>query len=391
MGSRRCQSKHASQSLSGAGATVLALVPGAYGSQGGIAQFNRDLFQAMAASPAVSQIVVLPRLADRIASDPLPPRLTQLPAPVTQIAYAVQAIGLASPRTCCDVVFCGHINLTALAVLAAGRAKAKLWLQVHGIEAWTKPSYVTEHAAMMSDLVTSVSRFTRTQMLHNWWWDDPAGIKVLPNTIGSKFSPGPKSAALVQRYRLHGRRVMLSVSRLASAEAYKGHDRVIAALPRIREQFPDLVYLVVGDGDDSVRLMQLAQQYDQEQHVIFAGIVPDDELVDHYRTADVFVMPSTREGFGIVFLEAAACGLPVIGGNRDGSWDALREGLVGCAIDPTNEDEIVSAVVRALVSPRREISRYIEALQFQNFQAHVVGILDNLLPTSGGRAIEHYN
>ena len=121
--------------------------------------------------------------------------------------------------------------------------------------------------------------------------------------------------------------MLLTVSRLAASERYKGHDRVISVLPRVLERSPDVAYLVVGDGDDRQRLEEMAQKAGVAHAMRFAGHVPHQELPDYFRLADVFVMPSTGEGFGIVFLEAAASGLPVIGGNRDGSVDALAEAI----------------------------------------------------------------
>ena len=98
-------------------------------------------------------------------------------------------------------------------------------------------------------------------------------------------------------------------------------------------------YLVVGDGDDRQRLEELAQTTGVAHAMQFAGHVPHRELPDYFRLADVFVMPSTGEGFGIAFLEAAASGLPVIGGNRDGSVDALADGTIGTLVDPHQQVE----------------------------------------------------
>ena len=108
----------------------------------------------------------------------------------------------------------------------------------------------------------------------------------------------------------------MTVSRLASSERYKGHDRVIRSLPRVLLKHPETIYLIVGDGDDRPRLEALASEFGVRDKVRFAGLVAGEELPDYFRLADVFVMPSTGEGFGIVFLEAMACGIDVIGGNQ---------------------------------------------------------------------------
>ena len=144
-----------------------------------------------------------------------------------------------------------------------------------------------------------------------------------------------------------------TVSRLSSLERYKGHDRVIHTLPRVLQQHPDTIYLVVGDGDDRPRLESLTVECGVRKNVQFAGLVPEEELPGYFRLADVFVMPSEAEGFGIVFLEAMATGIRVIGGSQDGSRDALCDGALGTLVDPGNGEELASAIIAALDDPTR--------------------------------------
>ena len=193
----------------------------------------------------------------------------------------------------------------------------------------------------------SVSRYTRRRLL-KWLGIDPVRVKVLPPTVDPRFRPGPKPGYLLDRYGLHGKKVLLTVSRLAAAERYKGHDRVIRVLPRVLADHPETMYLIVGDGDDRPRLEALAAELRVAQAVRFLGSVAAEELVDHFRIADVFVMPSTCEGFGIVFLEAMASGIRVIGGNKDGTLDPLGDEALGTLIDPHNGDELASAICTAL-------------------------------------------
>jgi phosphatidylinositol alpha-1,6-mannosyltransferase len=176
----------------------------------------------------------------------------------------------------------------------------------------------------------------------------PHRVRVLPNTVASCYAPRRRRDDLVTWHGLAGRQIILTVGRLAAAERYKGHDRLIAAFPGILARVPDAAYLIVGSGDDRSRLERLAREAGVADHVMFAGHVPDEELPDYLALAHVFAMPSTGEGFGIVFLEAAASGLPVIGGNRDGSVDALAEGKTGRLVNPYSRENIEAAVVEAL-------------------------------------------
>ena len=138
------------------------------------------------------------------------------------------------------------------------------------------------------------------------------------------------------------------MSRLAASEQQKGQDRVIRVLPRVLSEHPDTVYLIVGEGDDRARLESLIIQFGVEENVQFVGMANPEELPDYFRLADVYVMPSTQEGFGIAFLEAIASGIHVIGGNADGSLDPLGDGLLGTAIDPANCNELASAICASI-------------------------------------------
>jgi phosphatidylinositol alpha-1,6-mannosyltransferase len=300
-----------------------------------------------------------------------------LPPHPGRLAYSLEAYRAAKRHPHADVVFCGHIFMAPLAALLARHLRARLWVQTHGIDAWGPRTSVVAMGTRAADLVTCVSRFTRDRLL-GWLDLEPWRVRVLPNTVGEGFTPGPAPAALRERYGLGRQRVLLTISRLWAAERYKGHDRVIAALPALLRAGADVAYLVVGSGDDVARLEEIAAEKGVRDRLVLAGAVPAAELADHYRLADVFVMPSIKEGFGIVFLEAAACGIPVIGGNRDGSWDALREGRLGRAIDPGSEAELVEAVLGALAQGAGRDTAPVDVFRRQHFAAHVADLAREL-------------
>jgi len=154
---------------------------------------------------------------------------------------------------------------------------------------------------------------------------------------------------LAKRYNLRAsERVVLTVARLDPGEDYKGYDRILQALPSIQAACGPVRFLLAGKGNDRPRLEAMARDLGVGHAVTFAGFVPDAELADHYRLADVFAMPSTGEGFGIVFLEAMACGTPVLAGNRDGSVDALDGGRLGHLVAPNDVDAIANGIIALL-------------------------------------------
>jgi glycosyltransferase involved in cell wall biosynthesis len=178
----------------------------------------------------------------------------------------------------------------------------------------------------------------------------PDAIQVLPNTFDlEKFEPGPKPHFLLKRYGLRSDQpVILTVARLASMEQYKGYDQVLRALPAVKHAFPDARYILGGRGSDRSRVSKLISELGFSDSVILAGYIPDYELRAFYNLCDVFVMPSKGEGFGIVFLEALACGKPVIAGKTDGSIDAVLNGRLGVLVNPESVDEISTALIQVL-------------------------------------------
>jgi phosphatidylinositol alpha-1,6-mannosyltransferase len=284
----------------------MALVTDAFGGQGGIAQYNRDFFEALIDCGLASCLIVLPRYALNDVVTPV--RVRQIAPRAGRAAYVVAAIREALFRPI-DVVFCGHLLMAPLALLIARLKRAKLIIQMHGIEAWRRPTWPCRTAVEAASLVLCVSRYTRTQVL-KWAAIASERVVVLPNTVGANFTPGDGSK-LRNAWGLYGKRVLLSVGRMSAQERYKGHDRVIRTIPKLLEAGHDAVYVIVGEGDDRGRLQLLAEQEGVADRVYFMGALDPAILVDAYRMADLFVMPSTGEGFGIAFLEAMACGTPL--------------------------------------------------------------------------------
>lgn len=163
-----------------------------------------------------------------------------------------------------------------------------------------------------------------------------------PGTDSTRFYP----AVVPEIHPL----TLLTVSRLVSG---KGIDRVIRILPVLLEEFPGLIYVIVGEGPDRHRLQALSDQYQISGNVRFLDQMShfDRKLPQIYRSADIFVMPSEQEGFGIVFLEASASGLPIVAGKGGGSADAVRDGETGILVEPDSPTQLTDALLRLLRDP----------------------------------------
>ena len=319
---------------------LLALVTDAYGGRGGIAQYNRDFFAALAS--AECKVVVLPRHAPD--AEKSPNGIEQRPAKFGRLAYSWSAAAEAL-RMKPDIVFCGHLYMAPLAWLAAKLAGAKLVIQTHGIDAWPRPSGLVRGACERAAMILAVSRYTRAQVL-DWAAIAPERVIVIPNTVSDCFTPGD-GAALRREWSLEGKKVLLTVGRMSASERYKGQDRVINALPSLIAAGLHVVYVIAGEGDDRLRLERLARQVGVSDCVRFVGALPRQTLIEAYRMADLFVMPSTGEGFGIAFLEAMACGTPALGLDVAGARDALSGGELGQTAD---EQTFGSTLARIIVN-----------------------------------------
>jgi glycosyltransferase involved in cell wall biosynthesis len=217
----------------------------------------------------------------------------------------------------------------------------------YGKEVWEPLPLVSRKALQQADRIWTISRHSRDRICAAHQLGSQK-IQLLPCAVdGDRFMPGPKSEALLQQYGLAGSVVLMTVARLWSGDIYKGVDVTLRALPTIVRSVPNVKYLVIGRGDDQPRLAKLAQDLGVADRVIFAGFVPTLELVDHYRLADAYVMPS-QEGFGIVYLEALACGVPVLSGTGDGSADPLQDGRLGWQVPHRDPEAVAGACIEIL-------------------------------------------
>jgi len=247
-----------------------------------------------------------------------------------------------------SIIFCAHINFSPITLFLKTIFNQDYVIFTHGIDVWNLKSKLKKQALKKAKFIVSVSRFTADKLI-NQMPKLNGKIFILPNTVdGNKFNPKPKPNYLIDKYNLANKKVILTVGRLSETEGYKGYDKIIEAMPSVLEKVPNAVYLLVGSGGDVSRIKNLIRKFKLENQVILTGFVADNKLVDYYNLADVFVMPSKGEGFGIVFLEALACGKPVIAGNQDASREPLLNGKLGMLVNPDDVSEIAEVIIQVL-------------------------------------------
>jgi glycosyltransferase involved in cell wall biosynthesis len=300
-------------------------------------------------------------------------------------AFVAQIMGNAFKQRP-DLILSTHLNFTIAAYWLKQWLGIPYWTVAHGIEAWNIQRPALQKALHYADRILAVSSYTRDRLIQEQHLD-PDKISILPNTFDpDRFAIAPKPHYLLERHNLTpDQSVILTVSRLSRSEPYKGYNRILEAFPQIRERIPNIHYIIVGKGDDKQRLEQFIHQHQLQNCVSLTSYIPDSELCDYYNLCDVFAMPSKGEGFGIVYLEALACGKPVLAGNQDGALDALCQGELGALVDPDDIDAIAQTLIAILQKqyphslmyrPEALRQKAIDTFGFERFQTTLSSYLE---------------
>jgi glycosyltransferase involved in cell wall biosynthesis len=308
-----------------------------------------------------------------------------VPLPGRTVLFAAQLMGFGLWKRP-NLIISTHLNFTPIAYALKRLIGVPYWIVVHGVEAWNIQQRRLQIALQYADRILAVSNYTRDRLIQEHPIN-PDKISLLPCTFdANSFQITPKPQYLLQRYQLTtNHQVILTVARLDRSERYKGYDKILQTLPEIHRKIPNIHYILVGKGDDRPRIEQLIQQLKLQDCVTLAGFVPDDELCDHYNLCDVFVMPSKGEGFGIVYLEALACGKPTIGGNKDGAIDALCQGELGALVNPDDVEAIAKTIIQILqgsypnpllYQPELLREKVIDFFSFERFNTTLSHLID---------------
>jgi len=358
---------------------ILLLTTEAYGGHGGIAQYNRDLIEAICNHPDCDEVVAFPRFVKNKPEE-MPLNLTYVTEGTgSKIKFILTVIKHLIGDRNFDLFICCHINLSFLSILTNYILKAPILLFVYGIDVWqpTK-SFINNLAIQKIDAIVSISQITIDKFLQ-WGNIDHKKMYILPNAIDlNEYGPSSKNKKLLDLYNLHDKRVLLTLGRISSDERYKGFDEIIEIIPELLKEIDNLVYMIAGDGSDRKRLEKKVKDLNIENHVIFTGYIKESEKKDYYRLADTFAMPGSGEGFGFVFLEAMACGIPVVASKVDGSREAVRNGLLGIMVDPYDSNDVKSGILNALKKSRK-VPCGLDFFSFNNFQERLYRIINSII------------
>ena len=269
-----------------------------------------------------------------------------IPLKFRYFVYAAQLIGWGLWQKP-ELIIATHLNFTVVAYWLKKFIGIPYWTVAHGIEAWDIQRPALIRALHHADKILAVSSYTRDRLIIEQKLS-PDRITILPNTFdANRFKIASKPPYLLEKYGLQPKQpVILTVARLAEAKRHKGYDQILQALPQIRQTIPNVHYLIVGKGKDRSRIENLIHKLDLQDSVTLAGFISDEQLCDYYNLCDLYAMPSKKEGFGIVYLEALACGKPVLAGNQDGAVDALCHGELGALVNPDDINQIAQTIIQ---------------------------------------------
>jgi len=355
---------------------------------GGIARHNRSLCKAVCAyarEHGASVDVVSLRDADGFFD---PEFLMRPLVGCEKRSLRFGLAALSSLRAGFDLLVVGVVDFGPLVPLARVRSPSAPILTItHGIEVW-KPLPIQMRVALtQATSVMSVSAYTADAVARRHGVKR-SRITVIPPPLDPGFLSAAKESSTEPPAAPASR--LLSISRLNSIDAPKGVDRVIEALPIVRMRIPDVDYTVIGTGDDRIRLEGLASRLDVADMTHFVGAVTDAELHSYLRGTELFVLPSAKEGFGIVFLEAAAHGKAVIGGNHGGTPEVVLDEETGVLLDATDVPRLAEAISELLLDERRRDElgrsgerRVRESYSYERFEERVGVALDGLLRNGG--------
>jgi phosphatidylinositol alpha-1,6-mannosyltransferase len=236
-----------------------------------------------------------------------------------------------------ELALIGHVNYAPFGLLLRRLQPATRYgVILYGIDAWERLAPLKRRALQKADFLIAISETTRQKAAAANDLD-VSRIHVLPNAL-EWAGNGSRSTSAVKGKQL------LSVCRLEKNEQYKGIDLVLRALPEVLRRIPDVSYVVVGGGSDLARHRKLAAELGVAGRVEFTGFVSDETLRSYYRNSDIFIMPSSAEGFGFVFLEAMYHAKAVVAANSGATPEVVRDGETGLLVDYGNVAQLANAI-----------------------------------------------
>lgn len=346
------------------------------------------MLQALCEYPVMERVLVIPRKV-YYELEEMPGNLEyRLDAAGSKLRYMYACLRTVCRHRRFDLIVCAHIHLLPIAWLMGLRYRCPVIPFIYGVDAWTPTARkFVNYLCHRLQAFIAIRRLT-ARLFIDWTRIPTDDYYYLPNCIDeSQYGIRDRRNDLIERYKINGKTVVMTAGRLDSGhDLNKGFDEILEVLPELKTRIPDLVYLVMGDGEDKGRLEAKAKHLGVADMTIFTGYVSEAEKADHYRLADVFAMPGSNPEFDrypyrFVFLEALACGVPVVGCRLEDPWEVNDpESRLIIQVDPNNKDEIINGILTALSHPKGRMQPGLENFYFGKFKANFHEIVTKIIP-----------
>ncbi len=300
----------------------------------------------------------------------------------TRLRFGAHMASTQAIRTC-DWILYAHLAVSKVQIFIPPPIRRPYAVFLHGIEAWGELSGPEQWVLKGAALRLANSRFTAERVAARHPEIGP--ISACPLALADdpiEPCPDDESGSMVL-----GPHAVMVVARMSASERYKGHDELLEAWPRVLVRVPDARLVCVGGGDDVERLQAKAEALGIAGACRFTGFLSQADLLACYRQAAVFAMPSRGEGFGLVYLEAMAHGLPCVGSLEDAAVDIIADGVTGFLVDQSDGGALADRLSRLLKDDNRRRAmgdagrrRVDELFTYERFSRRLMALLDATLP-----------
>lgn len=352
------------------------------GGRGGVQYAGRLLLRALSDSQGEDCRVVLVTLGDRAGTLPdLGSRVEAVSGNGSRLRTVLLTLQRRGEPW--DLVILGHVNLAPLVLALEGSHRQPLLTIVYGLDAWRPLRGLRKRAVSLSNRICYISEHSRTESeKHNPWLAHIAADVCHLGLLPEPNHPAPMQNGTTAGHGRVSGAFALSVGRMSRAEAYKGHEELIRIWPQVEPFRPGLSLVMIGDGDDRLRLEALARSL--KANVSFLGAVDDPTRDWHLRHCRCFCLPSRGEGLGLVYLEAMRCGKAVLAGATDAGREVVVDGVTGRSVDAQVPGELLQGVLDvtgdgAEGMGRAGRDRFDSTFSYAPFLKRFSGVIENVM------------
>jgi len=281
-----------------------------------------------------------------------------------------------------DLLLLGHIHLASLLPFVTPVTLPPVVGLIYGIEAWQPISGLRRRGLRKVDKILYISQHTR-RVSEEWnpWLRHVPGAVCHLGLLPEDVSP----VAATRASRCQTGRYAVAIGRMARAEGYKGFEELIRIWPRVERAHAGCKLILIGDGDDRMRLQELATEL--RAAVVFTGSIDDEQRDDLLRNCAALCLPSRGEGFGLVYLEAMRLGKPVLAGSTDAGKEVVVDGVTGRVVSGQDPEELLAGILDVLDGRGRDLGvagrqRYVENFSYASFYERFTNELECLPPPS---------